>query len=177
MPVPTPDETTERIRAVALRRFCEVGYGSTNVDDIAAAAGVGVATIYRRWADKSALANDIYSAALVSMGEVMAMPLVSTTKKQRFLELWRATWSWAKEHPDEFTFVETHINDAFLSPENRAAKASADEGALALLDDFGLTASFDLCQSVILGTTGMLIRKDVEIDVDAVGERLWATLR
>lgn len=175
--MPAPDETTDRIRAVALRRFCEVGYGSTNIDDIASAAGVGVATIYRRWPDKAALANDIYSASLVSMGEVMATPLTAPTKKQRFLELWRRTWRWAKDHPDEFTFVETHINDAFLSEENRAAKSSADDGAQAFLDDFGLTAPFDLCQAVILGTTAMLVRKDADIDVDGVGERFWATLR
>ncbi len=175
--MPTPDETTDRIRSVALRLFCDVGYGSTTIDDIAEAASVGVATIYRRWPDKAALANDLYSACLVLMGDVMSTPLTGATKKQRFLELWRAMWLWVEAHPNEFTFVETHINNAFLSAENRAAKASADDGSRALLDDFGLTAPFDLCQSVILGTTGMLVRKSVEIDVDAVGERLWATLR
>jgi len=175
--VPTPEDKTQRIRTVALRLFCELGYGSTTIDDIAEAAGVGVATIYRRWEDKPALANDIYTNALAGMGEVMATPLTGSTNKQRFLELWRLVWTWVQAHPNEFTFVETHINDAFLSADNRAAKATADEGSQALLDDFELTAPFELCQSVILGTTGMLVRKGATIDVDAVGERFWATLR
>ena len=175
--MPTPEETSDRIRAAALRRFCEVGYGSTNIDDIAETAGVGVATIYRRWDDKAALANDIYARSLESMGTFMVAPLSGTTKKQRFLELWRLVWAWAQDHPDEFVFVEASINDAFLSTANRDAKAEADQAARALMDDFGLTAPFDFSQSMILGTTAMLVRKEVDIDVDAIGERFWNTLR
>ena len=66
------DDTSERIKRAALARFVEVGFGSTTVDDIAAGAGVGVASLYRRWPDKAALANELmtdYLAALEGMLE------------------------------------------------------------------------------------------------------------
>ena len=53
------DDVSERIKRAALSRFVEVGFGSSTVDQIAAAAGVGVASLYRRWPDKAALANEL----------------------------------------------------------------------------------------------------------------------
>ena len=42
----------------ALAALTENGYDATNMDDIAARAGVGKAAIYRRWASKAALIAD-----------------------------------------------------------------------------------------------------------------------
>jgi AcrR family transcriptional regulator len=42
----------------ALAVLTENGYDATNMDDIAARAGVGKAAIYRRWASKAALITD-----------------------------------------------------------------------------------------------------------------------
>jgi AcrR family transcriptional regulator len=43
----------------ALAELTEHGYSSTNMNDIAARAGVGKAAIYRRWASKAALMTDV----------------------------------------------------------------------------------------------------------------------
>ena len=43
----------------ALAALTENGYDATNMDDIAARAGVGKAAIYRRWASKAALIIDV----------------------------------------------------------------------------------------------------------------------
>ena len=43
----------------ALAALTENGYDATNMDDIAARAGVGKAAIYRRWASKAALITDV----------------------------------------------------------------------------------------------------------------------
>src|SRR5258707_4158134 len=47
----------------ALAALTENGYDATNMDDIAARAGVGKAAIYRRWSSKAALIADtlVYS--------------------------------------------------------------------------------------------------------------------
>src|ERR1700742_2089689 len=42
----------------ALAALTENGYDATNMDDIAARAGVGKAAIYRRWSSKAALMAD-----------------------------------------------------------------------------------------------------------------------
>jgi AcrR family transcriptional regulator len=42
----------------ALQALAEHGYDATNMNDIAARAGVGKAAIYRRWASKAALITD-----------------------------------------------------------------------------------------------------------------------
>jgi AcrR family transcriptional regulator len=43
----------------ALAALTENGYDATNMDDIAARAGVGKAAIYRRWSSKAALITDV----------------------------------------------------------------------------------------------------------------------
>src|SRR5271155_3217384 len=42
----------------ALAALAEYGYDATNMNDIAARAGVGKAAIYRRWSSKAALITD-----------------------------------------------------------------------------------------------------------------------
>lgn len=46
------------IRAAILRLLAEVGYGALTMDAVAAEAGVGKATIYRRWRTKQQLVVD-----------------------------------------------------------------------------------------------------------------------
>jgi AcrR family transcriptional regulator len=46
------------IRAAILRLLGEVGYGALTMDAVAAEAGVGKATIYRRWRTKEDLVTD-----------------------------------------------------------------------------------------------------------------------
>src|SRR3982751_3539801 len=46
------------IRAAVLRLLADVGYGALTMDAVAAEAGVGKATIYRRWRTKQDLVVD-----------------------------------------------------------------------------------------------------------------------
>src|ERR687883_1813354 len=49
------------IRAAILRLLAEVGYGNLTMDAVASEAGVGKATIYRRWRTKQDLVVDTIS--------------------------------------------------------------------------------------------------------------------
>src|ERR671929_187050 len=49
------------IRAAILRLLADVGYGALTMDAVAAEAGVGKATIYRRWRTKQELVVDTVS--------------------------------------------------------------------------------------------------------------------
>jgi AcrR family transcriptional regulator len=55
---PRDPDAEPRIRACALDLLLERGFDKMTVDDVAEAAGVGKATIYRRWPGKEQLAYD-----------------------------------------------------------------------------------------------------------------------
>lgn len=55
---PRDPDVEPRIRHHAVQLLLERGFDGMTVDDVAEAAGVGKATIYRRWASKEQLAND-----------------------------------------------------------------------------------------------------------------------
>ncbi|WP_405060495.1 TetR/AcrR family transcriptional regulator [Kribbella sp. NBC_01505] len=55
---PRDPDAEPRIRQYAVQLLLERGFDGMTVDDVAEAAGVGKATIYRRWASKEELAND-----------------------------------------------------------------------------------------------------------------------
>jgi AcrR family transcriptional regulator len=55
---PRDPDAEPRIRRYAVQLLLERGFDGMTVDDVADAAGVGKATIYRRWASKELLAND-----------------------------------------------------------------------------------------------------------------------
>src|SRR3954453_18956474 len=58
------------IRAAILRLLADVGYGALTMDAVAAEAGVGKATIYRRWRTKQDLVVD----TIAELNRVDAMP-------------------------------------------------------------------------------------------------------
>jgi AcrR family transcriptional regulator len=55
---PRNPDAEPRIRRYAVELLLERGFDGMTVDDVADAAGVGKATIYRRWASKELLVND-----------------------------------------------------------------------------------------------------------------------
>jgi AcrR family transcriptional regulator len=55
---PRDPDAEPRIRRYAVELLLERGFDGMTVDDVAEAAGVGKATIYRRWASKEQLASD-----------------------------------------------------------------------------------------------------------------------
>jgi AcrR family transcriptional regulator len=65
---PRNPETDRRITAAAAELMLHRGFDKMTVDDVAAKAGVGKATVYRRWPSKEDLAvaamEEIYSAEL-----------------------------------------------------------------------------------------------------------------
>src|SRR5919112_524142 len=58
------------IRAAILRLLAEVGYGALTMDAVAAEAGVGKATIYRRWRTK----HDLVVDTITDINRAIAVP-------------------------------------------------------------------------------------------------------
>ena len=56
---PRSERAHQAILAAARELLIEEGFASLRLEHVAARAGVGKATIYRRWASKEALAQDL----------------------------------------------------------------------------------------------------------------------
>src|SRR5687768_9838316 len=67
---PRDPSRDEAIRAALLRLLGEVGYGGLTMDAVAQAAGVGKATIYRRWRTK----QDLIVDSISDLGSVLTVP-------------------------------------------------------------------------------------------------------
>ena len=61
---PRDPDAADRIKAAAADLLLDRGYERMTVDDVAERAGVGKATVYRRWASKDELAYDALAALL-----------------------------------------------------------------------------------------------------------------
>ncbi|MEL6981965.1 MAG: TetR/AcrR family transcriptional regulator [Actinomycetota bacterium] len=170
------DETSERIKRAALARFVEVGFGSTTVDEIAAGAGVGVATLYRRWPDKSALGNELMIDYL-DLSDDLLEPVTGGTRKSRFLELWRRLWHQAKADPDLLLFVEAQASAGFMTEEVASRKEAVAQRWIDAIGDFGVEAEPTTALSMLVGTLTAVWRSGLDVDPDDLGERLWVALR
>lgn len=174
--VESAGDVTDRIRAVALRLFTGAGYGTTNIEQIATEAGVGVASIYRRWPDKAALANDLLGSTLEQLAEIYR-PIEATRPKDRFLVLWERVHTFVLANPDGFLFLEDGAKTTFISQENVDRKAELVADAEEVLADVGIKATTAVANAMVIGTLVALVRAGLEPDLDDLGERLWQALR
>ena len=159
-----------------MARFVEVGFGSTTVDEIAAGASVGVATLYRRWPDKAALANELMVDYLASLERILE-PVTGGSRKSRFLALWGRLWAQARTDPDLLLFVEAQAYAGFMTDEVAVRKAAVIDHWMAATGEFGIGAEPGIATSMLVGTLTAVWRGGLEVDPDDLGERLWAALR
>ncbi|MEM9464434.1 MAG: TetR/AcrR family transcriptional regulator [Actinomycetota bacterium] len=170
------DETTDRIRAAALALFAERGYGNTTIEHISTAADVGVATIYRRWADKAAIANDLYGLGLDSMDVILAEPEPGEPREQ-FIEIWNRAWSWATANRDMFAFINASLGAPWLTPELAARKATMTEAEVGTYSRFEIDAAPDFAAALIGGALMSILAMEPDVEPDEVGARLWRALK
>lgn len=166
----------DRVRAAAVRLFSERGYGATTVGEIASAAGVGVGTLYRRWPDKPALANDVYAHVVDRITSYYAEPKRHRSKKARFLDLLSAFSRFAKDEPEMLLFWVGQPHEAYLDRKNQRRQRDKDAHVQGLMEDLGLTASPALAAGMALGTLAHCVRAGADFDGDDLAERLWRAL-
>ncbi len=170
------DTTMERIRRAALGRFARFGYGSTTMEDIATAAGVGGATLYRRWPDKPSLADSLL-ADVLSEFEALIAPGEGSSPKRRFVALVDRLWRFATDDPDRFVFLEGSVHAPYISAPTAARKESLTTAGGALLRDAGVRADQALASAMVMGTMIALLGACADVDPVDLAERLWAALR
>jgi TetR/AcrR family transcriptional regulator, repressor of fatR-cypB operon len=121
----THDESRQQIIEAALAAFAERGFHGTSIPEIATAAGVGVASIYRRFESKEHLVNAVFRDAKSRLRDALLLGLDLAGKPRvLFLEVWARLVRFARLQPVAFQFLEMQDHVPYLDGESRALEAS-----------------------------------------------------
>jgi len=124
------DDKRRRILDAALRTFAAFGYHGTAVPEVARAAKVGTGTLYRYFADKQALVNQVFRDAKLRLraalldGAPPIDPYRLDIAERWFMELWRRLAVFARAEPDAFRFLEMQDHVPYLDDESRRLELS-----------------------------------------------------
>lgn len=131
------DPTRDKRQAIldaALGLFVERGYHGTAVPEVASRAGVGAGTIYRYFASKAALVNELYREHKGALAARLLDRFPSDAPaREQFHELWTRMAAFARDHRDAWAFLELHHHAGYLDDRSRAVERQIDETAEALL--------------------------------------------
>lgn len=117
-----PEDKRERILKAALELFCERGFHGTAVPLVADRAGVSVGLIYRNFASKEELVNEVYRECKLDFGQsVERLVRLESDFRAQFRRFFTATVEYARARPESFFFLETHHHTPYLDPASREA--------------------------------------------------------
>jgi AcrR family transcriptional regulator len=119
------EEARERIIGAALRAFAERGFNGTSIPDIASAAQVGVASIYRRFTSKEHLVNAVFRETKGRLRDALLLGLdLGGEPRAVFLDVWSRLASFQRSEPLAFQFLEMQDHVPYLDGESRAVERS-----------------------------------------------------
>ena len=123
---PVTGDKRRAILDAGLRVFAERGYHGTSVPEVGEAAQVGIGTLYRYFANKDALVNEVYRDAKARLRDALFAPplpvldaYVPAAARRWFAELWRRLGAFAAAEPDAFRFLEMQDHAPYLDAESR----------------------------------------------------------
>jgi AcrR family transcriptional regulator len=123
---PVEGDKRREILDAGLRVFAERGYHGTSVPEVAQAAKVSVGSLYRYFANKDALVNEVYRdakerlrAALFTPALPVLDPYRAEAAQRWFEELWRRLGVFAAGEPDAFRFLEMQDHVPYLDAQSR----------------------------------------------------------
>lgn len=117
----------EAVLAAALKLFTERGYEATSVPQIATAAGVGVGTIYRYFASKEVLVNELFRTWKGRLLEALRGALAGDGGvRERFDAVWAALVQFQRANPAAFAFLEMHYHGGYLDEGSQAVVAEVN---------------------------------------------------
>lgn len=117
----------EQILDAALTLFAERGFHGTSIPDLAEAAGVAPASLYRHVESKEQLVNEVYRRAKALLATalfsaVSPTNVASAPLREQFHQLWWALVRFARTEPRAFAFLELHHHGDYLDAESRAVE-------------------------------------------------------
>jgi AcrR family transcriptional regulator len=145
---PRDPSTDVRIRRAAAELLLQRGFDKTTVDEVAARAGVGKATVYRRWASK----EDLAVAAMESLYETEFPEPDTGSIVSDLTESYRRVLS----------FVNSPEGEGFLKVS--IAESVRDERIAALYRDSMLRRETDARRSFERAIARGEVRPDIDLD-------------
>lgn len=99
-----------------LNLISEQGFHGTPISMIAQRAGIGAGTIYRYFANKEELINELFKDIKRDIIKAMLNNYREEgTYEERFMHLWKNMVYYFMEHPKEFQFIEQHRYAPYVS--------------------------------------------------------------
>lgn len=115
----------ERIVAAAMHAFAEFGFHGTSIPEIAQAARVGVASIYRRFESKERLVNAVFRETKSRLRDALLLDLdLGGPPRVTFMEIWARLVRFQRAEPLAFQFLEMQDHVPYLDGESRAAEGA-----------------------------------------------------
>ncbi|MFD2630433.1 TetR/AcrR family transcriptional regulator [Oceanobacillus kapialis] len=104
----------------AVTLFAERGYDGTTVPMIAEKAMVGAGTIYRYFANKEFLVNELYTNSVQQLSEVIIsdFPKTATTHVQ-FTHIYTRLFDFARNNVEVFVFINSHEDGHYLNEKSK----------------------------------------------------------
>jgi AcrR family transcriptional regulator len=115
------DKRADILKAT-LKLISEHGFHGTPMSKIAEEARVGAGTIYRYFENKEALINELFLELKRQISQAMLFGFSEeATTEETFRKVWRNTFDFCIQNPQETFFIEQYHNSPFLTPETEAA--------------------------------------------------------
>jgi len=122
---PLVDDKRRRILDAALGVFAAKGYHGTAVPEVAGAAGVGTGTLYRYFATKEALVNEVYRDAKAKLRAALIEGIdVTAPGRDWFRAAWSRLIAFARAEPAAFQFLEMQDHAPYLDRKSREVELS-----------------------------------------------------
>lgn len=126
MPIATltnEDSKRTAILDAALAVFAQSGVDGTAVPHIAAAAGVGVGTLYRYFTNKEQLVNELFRETKRRLRDRLAEGIdLGAPPRKLFDEFWARLVAFAQNEPAAFQFLELQDHLRYLDAASRSVE-------------------------------------------------------
>ncbi|MGG3450276.1 MULTISPECIES: TetR/AcrR family transcriptional regulator [Bacillaceae] len=115
--------TTKRedILAASLEQFSIRGFDGTTIPMIANRAGVGAGTIYRYFADKEALVNELFQHCMKQLTKVIQIDLQNKSTDEQFRFLFHQFFHFSKQNPHVVRFIQSQKGMPYLNQDSENA--------------------------------------------------------
>lgn len=100
---------------------------------VAERAGVGAGTIYRCFASKEVLVNELFRFWKTELATALGAAAAAPTAREGFDRYWAGLTDFAVVRPAAFAFLETHRHQPYLDAESRALSDQIDAGIEAFI--------------------------------------------